>query len=128
MKRIIILFAIFVVSLSTSIILGNGEDDSPEIRRKKWIIERLNELRKNEFDVEIIPKIRRLNERTVKTSTKTSKKMKNSSSSKKTSSSLKKTTKSGNTKKTVSSSKKTSSSKKSSSKSVKKTTSKKITK
>ncbi len=66
MKRIIILFAIFVVSLSTSIILGNGEDDSPEIRRKKWIIERLNESRKNEFDEEIFPRFRRLNERQLK--------------------------------------------------------------
>ena len=127
MKRIIILFAIFSLSLSTTIVDKNDEE-GPERRCKKWIIERLNESRKNEFDEEIFPRFRRLNERTVKTSTKTSKKMKNTSATKKTSSSLKKTTKSGNNKKTVTSTKKTSSSKKTSSKSLKKTTTKKTTK
>jgi len=121
MKRIIILLAIFIFSLSLTIV---NNDDGPERRCKRWIIERLNEAR-NTFD-EDMPIFRRLNERKVTKSTKTSKSMKSSSSSKKTSSSLKKTTKSGNNKKTTTSSKKTSSSKKSSSKSYKKSTSKKI--
>ena len=120
MKRIIILLAIFIFSLSLTIV---NNDDGPERRCKRWIIERLNEAR-NTF--EDMPIFRRLNERKVTKSTKTSKSMKSSSSSKKTSSSLKKTTKSGNNKKTTTSSKKTSSSKKSSSKSYKKSTSKKI--